>query len=126
MPGVIPKIITHKLNVDLTYRPMKQKRRNFTFDRSHAIEEKVSKLLEADFIREVQYPKWLTNVIMVKKATDKWWIYIDYTNLNKACPKDSYPLSMIDRLVDATSGFKILCFMDAFSGYNQIRMVEGD
>ena len=65
-------------------------------------------------------------MVMVKKATGKWRICIDYTDLNKACPKDSYPLSMIDRLVDATSDFGILFFMDAFSGYNQIRIAEED
>ena len=66
------------------------------------------------------------NVVLVKKASEKWWICIDYTDLNKACPKDSYPLLMIDRLIDATSDFKIISFMDAFSGYNQIWMVEED
>ena len=63
---------------------------------------------------------------MVKKAMDKWWIYIDYTDLNKACPKDSYSLSMIDQLVVATFGFGILSFMDTFSRYIQIHMVEED
>ena len=63
---------------------------------------------------------------MVKKAMDKWQIYIDYTNLNKACPKESYPLLMIDRLIDATFDFRMLSFMDTFSGYNQICMAEED
>ena len=63
---------------------------------------------------------------MVKKATGKWQICINYTDLNKTCPKDSYPLSMIDRLVDATSGFGMMSFMDAFSGYNQICMAKED
>ena len=96
MPGVSPEVITHRLNVDPTCRPMKQKRRNFALDRSRAIEEEISKLLEAGFIREVQYLKWLANMVMVKKPTGKWRICIDYTNLNKACPKDSYLLPMID------------------------------
>ena len=104
----------------------KKKTKNFVLDRSQAIDEEVTKLLKAGFICEVQYPKWLANVVLVKKASRKWQICIDYTNLNKANPNDSYPFLMIDRLVDATSGFGIMSFMDSFFGYNQIRMTEED
>ena len=65
-------------------------------------------------------------MVMVKKANGKWRICVDFTNLNKACPKDSYPLPCIDQLVDSTAGHKLLSFMDTFSGYNQIRMDEVD
>ena len=65
-----------------------------------AIAEEVRKLLEADFIREVHYPDWLANIIMVKKANGKWRMCVDFTDLNKACPKDNYPLPRIDTLVD--------------------------
>ena len=118
MSKVSPKVITHKLNVDSTCYSMKQKRRNFIPDHSQAINKVVTKLLEVSFIREVQYQEWLTNVVLAKKANEKWQICINYTYLNKACLKDSYTLSMIDRLVDATSSFDIMSFMDAFSGYN--------
>uniref|UniRef100_A0A2N9INB9 Uncharacterized protein n=1 Tax=Fagus sylvatica TaxID=28930 RepID=A0A2N9INB9_FAGSY len=87
---------------------------------------KVDKLLTAGFIREVYYPEWLANVVMVKKPNGKWRMCVDFTDLNKACPKDSYPLPRIDQLVDSTAGHKLLSFMDAFSGYNQIRMEEED
>ena len=63
---------------------------------------------------------------MVKKANGKWRMCVDFTNLNKACPKDSYPLPRIDQLVDSIAGHQLLSFMDAFSGYNQIRMDEAD
>ena len=63
---------------------------------------------------------------MVKKANDKWRMCVDFTNLNKVCPKDSYPLSRIDQLVDSTAGHRLLSFMDAFSRYNQIKMDEED
>ena len=86
----------------------------------------MDKLLEAGFIRETTYPDWLANVVMVKKANEKWRICIDYTDLNRACPKDSFPLLKIDQLVDATSGHRLLSFMDAFAGYNQIRMAPED
>ena len=72
------------------------------------------------------YPKWLANVVLVKKANGKWRMCVDFTDLNKACPKDNFPLPRIDQLVDSTTGHKLLTFMDAFSGYNQIKMAEED
>jgi len=68
----------------------------------------------------------VTNVVMVRKTNDKWRMCIDYTYLNKVCPKDTYPLSSIDCLVDNTSRYKLLTFLDAYSGYNQIRMHPPD
>uniref|UniRef100_A0A2N9EVJ5 Uncharacterized protein n=1 Tax=Fagus sylvatica TaxID=28930 RepID=A0A2N9EVJ5_FAGSY len=126
MPGINPSIISHKLNVDPSLRPIKQKRRVFAPERNNAIMEEVDKLLAANFIREVFYPDWLANVVMVKKSTGKWRMCVDFTDLNKACPKDSFPLPRIDQLVDSTAGHKLLTFMDAFSGYNQIVMDESD
>ncbi|XP_077217943.1 uncharacterized protein LOC143852446 [Tasmannia lanceolata] len=126
MPGIDPSISTHELGVDQTCKPVKQKRRHFAPERRRAIREEVERLLKADFIREIQYPDWLANVVMVKKSNGKWRTCIDFTDLNKACPKDSYPLPKIDQLIDATAGHELLSFMDAFSGYNQIRMYESD
>ena len=83
-------------------------------------------MLIAGFIREVYYSKWLANVVLVKKANGKWRMCIDFTDLNKAYPKDSFPLPRIDQLVDSTAEHKLLTFMDAFSRYNQIKMVEED
>ena len=83
-------------------------------------------MLETDFIREVYYPNWLANVVMAKKASGKWRMCVDFTNLNKACPKDSYPLLWVDTLVDSTAQHQLLSFMDVFSGYNQIKMDEAD
>ena len=88
--------------------------------------DEVSKLLAANFIREVYYLEWLANVVMAKKANEKWRMCIDFTDLNSACPKDSFPLPRIDQLVDSTAGHKLLTFVDAFSEYNQIQMTEED
>ena len=88
--------------------------------------EEVRKLLEAGFIREVYYPDWLANVVMVRKNSGNWRMCVDFTNLNRACPKDSYPLLRTDTLVDSTTRHELLSFMDAFSGYNQIKMEEED
>jgi hypothetical protein len=121
-----PLIIVHRLNVDPGSRPIKQRMRTFAPERNQTIAAEVSKLLAAEFIREVDYPEWLANVVLVKKSNNKWRMCIDFTDLNKACPKDSSPLPRIDLLVDSTSGHQLLSFMDAFSGYNQIQMAEVD
>ena len=91
-----------------------------------AIEAEVQKLLEIGFIREEKYPTWLANVVLVRKTNGEWRMCMDYTDLNKACLKDCFPLPRIDQLVDSTSGHELLSFMDAFSGYNQIKMNPKD
>ena len=88
--------------------------------------DEVNKLLAANFIREIYYPEWLANIVMVKKANGKWRMCVDFTDLNNACAKDSFPLPRIDQLVDSTAGHKLLTFMDTFFGYNQIQIVEED
>ena len=92
MPGIDPSIVVHRLNVSPSFFPIRQKKRVFTQERDKAMAEEVQKLLEADFIQEVYYPNWLGNVVMVKKANGKWRMFVDFTDLNRACPKDSYPL----------------------------------
>ena len=101
---------------------MAQKKRNIAPDRQKALDCHVAELLSAGFIREIQYTTWLSNVVMVQKPNGKWRVYTDYTNLNKACPKDSYPMPNIDQLVVNSAGYQLLSFMDAYSGYNQIAM----
>ena len=83
-------------------------------------------MLDAGFVAEVRYPEWLENPVVIKKKNGKWRICVDFTDLNKACPKDSYPLPHIDRLVESTAGNELQTFMDAFSGYNQIMMHTDD
>ena len=126
MGGIDPAIITHKLNISPSFKPVKQKIRSFALEMQKAINEVVNKLFQAKAIREVEYPDWLANVVLIKKANGKWRICIDFTDVNRACPKDSFPLSRIDLIVDATAGHELLSFMDAFSGYNQIRMDPND
>ena len=126
MGGIDPTVITHRLNVSPSFKLIKQKRRRFAPERQKAINEEVRKLLQAGAIREVEYPEWLANVVLVKKENGKWRLCIDLTDINKACPKDSFPLPRIDLIVDATAGHELLSFMDAFSGYNQISMDPGD
>jgi hypothetical protein len=126
MPGISPEEIVHVLNVNPGAKPVKQKRRKFAPERVEAITVEVEKLLKAQFIEEVHYPEWLANVVLVKKSNGKWRMCVDFTDLNKACPKDSFPLPRIDALVDSTSGYEMLSFMDAFSRYKQILMHPQD
>ena len=104
MPGLDLAMMVHRLDVDSAVRLVKQKKRAFSAKKNKAIKEEVNKLLAADFIEPCEYPEWLANFIMVKKANGQWRMCIDFTNLNRACPKDCYPLPRIDQLVDSTSG----------------------
>ena len=126
MGGIDHAVITHRLSTSPSFKPVKQKRRSFAPDRQQAINEEVEKILQARAIREVEYPEWLANVVLVKRANGKWRLCIDFTDINKACPKDSFPLPRIDLIVDATAGHELLNFMDAFFGYNQISMDPDD
>ncbi|KAL0384983.1 UNVERIFIED_CONTAM: Transposon Ty3-G Gag-Pol polyprotein [Sesamum radiatum] len=126
MQGVSPEIMVHKLNVHPEARPIKQKKRAFGVDRNRIIKEEVEKLLKINYIRPVQYPEWLANVVLVPKNNGKWRMCIDFTDLNRACPKDSFPLPRIDAMIDSTSGCELMSFLDAFQGYNQIRLAPED
>jgi hypothetical protein len=91
-----------------------------------AIGVELRKLLEARFIKEVFHPTWLANTVLVKKKNGKWRMCVDYTSLNKACPKVPFPLPWIDQIVVSTAWCELLCFLDAYSGYHQIKMKESD
>ncbi|KAL6344362.1 hypothetical protein AAG906_039618 [Vitis piasezkii] len=122
MKGIHPSIVSHKLNVLPTARPVRQRVRRFHPDRQKIIQDEIDKLLEVGFIKEVEYSDWLANVVVVLKKEGKWRVCVDYTNLNNACPKDSFPLPQIDQIVDSTVGQGMFSFLDAFSGYHQIPM----
>ncbi|XP_020208608.1 uncharacterized protein LOC109793553 [Cajanus cajan] len=126
MPGIDPKFLCHRLALCRGARPVAQKKRKMGDEKRKVADAEVKKLLQAKFIREVTYTTWLANVVLVKKSNEKWRMCTDYTDLNKACPKDAYPLPCIDRLVDGASGHSIFSFLDAYSGYNQIKMHPGD
>ncbi|XP_013700338.2 uncharacterized protein LOC106404140 [Brassica napus] len=126
MPGIDINITCHELNIDPTFKPVKQKRRKLGPEGATAVNDEVEKILKVGSITEVRYPDWLANPVVVKKKNGKWRVCVDFTDLEKACPKDSFPLPHIDRLVEATVGNELLSFMDAFSSYNQIMMNPDD
>ena len=86
----------------------------------------MTKLKRARAIKEVFYSEWLANTVVVKKKNGKWRVCVDFTDLNKACPKDPFPLLRIDQLVDATVGHPRMSFLDAFQRYHQIPLALDD
>jgi hypothetical protein len=93
-------------------------------EKTEAVRAEVHTLLKAKFIERVDYPTWLANIVMVKKKSGKWRMCIDFTSLNKACPKDNLPLLRIDKIIDSTVGCQVISLLDCFSGYHQIYMKE--
>ena len=126
MLGIDKEVIVHCLSIDPMQKPVQQKRWVFALECNKAIMEEVDKLLAAKFIREVYYPEWQANVVMAKKSNGEWRMCVDFTNLNKTCLKNSFPLPQIDQLVDLTARHEHLSFMDAFSSYNQIMTDKQD
>jgi hypothetical protein len=126
MPDIPRDVAEHSLDIRAGARPMRQTLRRFDEEKRRAIGEEIHKLLVAGFIKEVFHPEWLANPILVRKKDGKWRMCVDYTGLNKACSKVPYPLPRIDKIVDSTARCETLSFLDAYSGYHQIKMKESD
>jgi hypothetical protein len=127
MLGVPRELAEHKLNVYPQARPIRQKSRRFTPDKRETIRAELARLVAAGFIREVLHLEWLANPILVlKKNKVDWRMCVDYTDLNKHCPKDPFGLPRIDQVVDSTAGCSILSFLDCYSGYHQISLAIED
>src|SRR4051812_21586736 len=127
MPGVPREFAEHALNVFTDTKPVKQSIRRLSDPRAEAIGIEVNRLLTANFIREIKESEWLANTVMVpKKDTDILRMFLDFTSLNNHCPKDHFPLPRIDQIINSTAGCEKLSFLDAYSGYNQIRLKVED
>jgi hypothetical protein len=124
MPGIPREVAEHSLDILPHSHAVQQRLHRFDDERCRAIRVELRKLLEVGFIMAVFHPMWLANPELVKKKNEKWRMCVDYTSLNKACPKVSFPLPRIDQIVDSTVGCELLCFLDAYSGYHQIKMKE--
>ena len=118
MPGVPRELAEHKLHIRPGSKPVKQPLRHFSEDKRQAIGKELTKLLAADFIMVVFYPEWLANPVLVLKKNKTWHMCIDYTCLNKACPKDPFALPRIDQVIDSTADCELLSFPDATAGYH--------
>ena len=117
---VDPNFICHHLNVNPTILPRKQPPRHSSKEHSDVVNVEVNKLKQVRAIKEVFYSEWLANTVVVKKKKKnrKWQVCVDFTDLNKSCPKDPFPMPRIDQLVDATVGHPRMSFLDAFQRYH--------
>ena len=118
MPGLSPRLVKHKLKVDLNAKTVKQWSRKFRLDVEEKMKLEVQKLLKAGFIEEIGCPSWLANIVPVKKKGDQIRICVDFRDLNKACPNDEFPLPNVDILVDAVADHERFSFTYGYSGYN--------
>jgi hypothetical protein len=122
MMGVPRELTEHALQIIPGSKPVRQAMRRFGDEKRCAIAKEISKLLKAGFIKEVIHTKWVANPVLVpKKNTKVLRMCVDYTGLNKACPKDPFPLPRINQVIDSTAGSELLCFLDAYSGYHRSR-----
>jgi hypothetical protein len=126
MLGILRKVTEHALRIKPGSKPVQQRLRRFNEEKRRVIGEEIAKLLVAGFIKEVYHPEWLANLVLVKRKSGKWRMCVDYTSLNKVCPKDLFPLPHIDQVVDSTSGCETLCFLDVYFGFDQIMMKQSD
>ncbi|GKA97160.1 reverse transcriptase domain-containing protein [Tanacetum coccineum] len=126
MTGVPRHIAEHRLNIREGCLPVRQKKIGQAPERNKAIYEEVEKLVDAGIMKEVHYHSWLSNPVMVKRHDESWRMCVDLKDLNKACPKDGYPLPEIDWNVESLCGYPFKCFLDAYKGYHQIKMAKED
>ena len=125
-PGVPKDFAEHKLHVRDDAKPVKQPLRRLSEEKRRIVGEEIARLLAAGFIMEVFFPEWLANQVLVLKKNNKWRMCIAYTSLNKACPNDPFALPRIDQLIDSTAECELLSFLDAYSGYHQIKLDPAD
>jgi hypothetical protein len=126
MPDVTREVIEHHLAVCPQAHPVKQKTRKQAPEKQDFIIQEIEKLKQARLIGKVAHPTWIANLVVVPKANGSGHLCVDFTSLNKACPKDPYPLTRRDQIVDSTASCDLLYFLDAFSGYHQIKMAKED
>ncbi|VFQ90193.1 unnamed protein product [Cuscuta campestris] len=125
MPGVSKSLITHRLAVGPDAEPVKQRRRHLSKDQRDFMKKEVDMLQAAGHVKEIKYPTWLANVVLTPKG-QTFRMCVDYTDLNRACPMDPFPLPNIDQMIDETVGCEVMSFVDAFRGYHQVFMHEED
>ncbi|GJR28469.1 hypothetical protein Tco_1104701, partial [Tanacetum coccineum] len=106
--------------------PKVQKKRSLDPDRRKVVTNEVNEWLKAGIVRRVRYHSWVANPVLVKKVDGSWRMCIDFKDLNKACPKDLYPLPEIVWKIESLMGFKYKCFLDAYKGSHQLQMTKKD
>ncbi|KAK1668450.1 hypothetical protein QYE76_056609 [Lolium multiflorum] len=120
MPGLDRSIIEHRLPLKKGFRPFQQRARQMKVEILVEVKKEIEKMLNAGFIRPCRYAEWISNVVPVEKKDGQWRVAIDFRDLNRATPKDEYPMPVAETLINAAAGHKVPSFMDGNAGYNQI------
>ena len=115
MPGLDPGLVVHTLYVDLEAKPIAQPARIIHTEIEGQIVKKVQKLPAARFIKPIQHPRWLSNIVRVKKKNGQIRCCVDFRNLNRVCPKDEFSLPNMNLLIDFAAGNAMFSFMDRFN-----------
>jgi hypothetical protein len=127
MSGLNRELVEHQLPIKSGFRPYKQSARRFNPIIHDRVKEEVERLPGVGFIRSCQYTEWASNIVLIEKMnTSKIQICIDFRNLNKATPKDEYPMPIVDMLINNASAHRVISFLDGNAGYNQFFMAEED
>jgi hypothetical protein len=126
MPGLDRSIVEHRLPLKSGFRPFQQRIRQMKADVLVEVKKEIEKMIEAGFIRACRYAEWISSVVPVQKKDGRWRVCVDFRDLNRATPKDEYPMPVAEILINAAAGHKILSFMDGNAGYNQIFMAPED
>nr|GEY64289.1 reverse transcriptase domain-containing protein [Tanacetum cinerariifolium] len=116
----------HKINELKLLELVKQKNRSMAPERNEAIHTQVDELTKANILREVKYQTWVSNSVIVKKANGRWKLCVDFTDINKACPKEHHSLPRIEQKVKDLYRHRLKCFLNAYKGYHQIPIAEKD
>jgi hypothetical protein len=126
MPGLDRSIVEHRLPLKKGFQPFQQWARQMTTEVLEEVKKEIEKMLEAGFIRPWRYAEWISSIVPVQKKDGRWWVCVDFSDLNRATPKDEYPMPVEETLINVATGNKILSFMDGNAGYNQIFMAPED
>src|SRR4026207_421772 len=126
MPGLDRSIIEHQLPLKKGFRPFQQRARQMKAEVLEEVKKEVEKMLDAVFIRPCRYAEWISSVVLVQKKDGRWRVCVDFRDLNRATPKDEYPMPVAETLINAAAGHKMMSFMDGNAGYNQIFMAPED
>jgi len=126
MAALDPKVAVLRLSIKRGISPKKQPQQHFHPKLVPKIEKEVNKFIGAGFIREVEYPTWIANIVPVSKENGQPCICVYFRNLNDTCPKDDFPLPVTELMIDSTTGHEALSFMDRTTGCNQILMAPED
>jgi hypothetical protein len=126
MPGLDRSIVEHRLPLKKGFRPFQQRARQMKAEVLEEVKKEVEKMLDAGFIRLCRYAEWISSMVPVQKKDGRWRVCVDFRDLNRATPKDEYPMPVAETLINAAAGHKMMSFMDGNAGYNQIFMARED